>query len=428
MPNADAIYRRVAWRLIPFLFLCYVCAYLDRVNVSFAKLQMQDALGLSDVVYGFGAGIFFLGYFVFEIPSNLILLRYGASRCIARIMILWGVISAAMMFVTSAEMFYVLRFLLGAAEAGFFPGVIFYLTLWFPASRRGRMTALFLTAIAASTVIGAPLSGLIVHYLDGANGLAGWQWLFLLEGLPSIAVGVVALFYLDDHVEDAQWLSAAERDFIRRELAAESAAIGHSRIIDGLRLPSVWLLSAIYFTLAMGMYGLAFWMPTIIQELGYTSYVEIGIINAVPYGTAAAVMILVARSADRRREQRWYVIVPAACGAVGLVASVLLAQHPAWAIAALTLAASGMFSAIPQAWGLATRLVTGGAAAAGIALINSIGNLSGFVGPYAIGWIKYLTGSTAAGMYLLATVLLIGIALVALIKPQSGHETVKDGN
>ncbi len=413
--NVDRVYARIAWRLIPFLFVCYICAYLDRVNVGFAKLQMAEQLAFSDAMYGFGAGIFFIGYFIFEVPSNLLMLRYGASRCIARIMILWGVISAAMMFVTTPFEFYLLRFLLGVAEAGFFPGVIFYLTLWFPAARRGRMTALFATAVAVSTVIGAPLSGLILHYLDGLNGWAGWQWLFLIEGLPSVAMGIAALYYLDDRVADARWLSPAERRLVAAELALEARGIAHARIIDGLRLRAVWLMSAIYFALVMGLYGLNFWLPTIIRDLGYTSYIEIGVLNAIPFGAAALVMVLIARSADRRGERRWHMVIPALAGAAGLIASVLLSAQPLLAVAALTLAACGIFAAIPQAWALATMLVTGGAAAAGIALINSIGNLSGFVGPYAIGWIKQSTGSTAAGMILLAVSVAIGAALVLLV-------------
>lgn len=410
--DPDRVYTRVAWRLIPFLFLCYICAYLDRVNVGFAKLQMLDELAFSEAMYGFGAGVFFIGYFFFEVPSNLLILRYGASRCIARIMILWGLISAAMMFVTTPLEFYVLRFLLGVAEAGFFPGVIFYLTLWFPASRRGRMTALFATAVAISTVIGAPLSGVIMHYLDGANGWAGWQWLFLLEGLPSVLLGVLAYVWLDDQVADARWLNWDEKALIARDLEAERAAIGHQRIIDGLRLPAVWLMAAIYFALVMGLYGLNFWLPTIIRDLGYTSYIEIGLLNAIPFGAAAVTMVLVARSADRRNERRWHIVVPALIGALALVASVLLAAQPLLAVAALSIAACGIFAAIPQAWGLATAIISGGAAAAGIALINSIGNLSGFVGPYAIGWIKQASGSTAAGMIMLAVSLTLGALLV----------------
>jgi MFS family permease len=410
--EADRVYAKVAWRLIPFLFACYICAYLDRVNVGFAKLEMLDALGFSEAVYGFGAGVFFLGYFLFEVPSNLLMLKLGARRTIARIMIAWGLISAAMLWVTTPGMFYLLRFLLGVAEAGFFPGVIFYFTRWFPAARRGRITALFATAVAVATVIGAPLSGAIMQHLDGVGGWAGWQWLFLLEGLPSVAMGLAALWWLDDGVADARWLSASERALIARELAAESAAIGRQRVLDGLRLPWVWLLAAIYFCLVMGLYGLNFWLPTIVEDLGYTGLVAIGWITAIPFGAAALAMVLVGRHADASGERRWHIVVPALAGALGLVASVLLAAHPVLAIAALTLAACGILSAIPQAWSLATAFVSGGAAAAGIALINSFGNLSGFVGPYAIGWIREASGSTAAGVFLLAGSLCVGAALV----------------
>ncbi len=411
-PDADRVYARVTRRIIPFLFACYVCAYLDRVNVGFAKLRMLDQLGLSEAVYGFGAGVFFIGYFLFEVPSNLLMLKLGARRTIARIMIAWGAISCAMMFVTTPLEFYLLRFALGAAEAGFFPGVIFYLTLWYPAARRGRVTALFATAVAVSVVIGGPVSGLIMHHLDGVRGWHGWQWLFLLEGLPSIAMGMAALAWLDDGIDEAHWLSPAERALIARDLEAERRRIGHSRIIDGLRAGRVWQLAAIYFALVMGLYGLNFWLPTIIQDLGFDDLFVIGLITAVPFGAAAVAMVLVGRSADRRGERRWHVAAPALLGAAGLVASVMLAAQPVLAIAALTVAACGIFAAIPQAWSLATALVTGGAAAAGIALINSIGNLSGFVGPYAIGWLRHTTGSTGLGLGLLAGSLVIGAVLV----------------
>lgn len=413
--DRDQLYGRVTSRLIPFLFLCYICAYLDRVNVGFAKLQMQSDLAFSDTVYGFGAGVFFIGYFFFEVPSNLLMLRIGASRCIARIMILWGLISAAMMFVTSPLEFYVLRFLLGAAEAGFFPGVIFYLTLWYPAARRGRVTALFATAVAISTVVGAPLSGFILSKLHLVNGLAGWQWLFLIEGLPSVGMGVAALYWLDDRVSDARWLTEAERAAIAADIHHETRSIGHSRIRDAFRLPAVWLMAAIYFSLVMGLYGLNFWMPTIIRDLGYEDFITIGLLNALPFAAAAIVMVLVGRSADRLDERCWHIVVPATIGALALVASVMLQDRPLAAIAALAVAACGIFSAIPQAWGLATRFVTGGAAAAGIALINSIGNLSGFVGPWAIGWIKDSTGSTASGILLLAAFLVLGAVLVVVV-------------
>lgn len=418
MPQADRVYAKVAWRLIPFLFVCYICAYLDRVNVGFAKLEMQDALAFSDTVYGLGAGIFFLGYVLFEVPSNMLMLRIGVRRTIARIMIGWGIISCAMMFVTSPAEFYVLRFLLGVAEAGFFPGVILYLTFWFPAARRGRMTALFATAVAAATVIGAPLSGLIMQALGGVNDWAGWQWLFLLEGLPSIVFGIAALFYLDDRVASARWLNAAERALIETDIGAERAGIAHAGILDGLRLPQIWMMGAIYFAIVMGLYGLNFWLPTIVHELGYRGFLQIGLITAIPFGCAAVAMVMVGQHADHRNERRWHTAGPVLIGAAGLIASVLLAGHPALAIAALTVGACGILAALPQSWSLSTAFVTGGAAATGIALINSLGNIAGFVGPYAIGWIKDATGSTAAGVYLLAGSLVVGAALVlSLPKP-----------
>ncbi|MGE3418418.1 MAG: MFS transporter [Bradyrhizobium sp.] len=412
MIDADRLYRRVSLRIVPFLFVCYVFAYLDRVNVGFAKLRMLDDLGFSEAAYGLGAGVFFIGYVMFEVPSNLLMLRIGARRTIARIMIAWGGISASMMFVTSDAVFYVLRFLLGVAEAGFFPGVIYYLTCWFPAARRGRVIALFATAVAVSIVIGAPVSGLILQHLDGLSGLAGWQWLFLIEGLPSIALGVLALRLLDDVVSQARWLSAEERNFITDELDRERRAIEHVRIVDGLRLPRVWLIGVIYFAIVMGLYGLNFWLPTIVQELGYVSMSEIGLVTAVPFGTAAVAMVLIGRSADRRAERRWHTAVPVMCGAAGLVASVALAADPAFAIAALAIGASGILGGVPQAWGLATSFLSGGAAAVGIALINSLGNLAGFVAPLAIGLIKDATGSTAAGVVMLAVSMVAGGLLV----------------
>ena len=400
---------------MPFLFACYIFAYLDRVNVGFAKLRMLDALGFSEAVYGLGAGIFFLGYVLFEVPSNVLMLRLGARRTIARIMIAWGIISAAMMLVETPTQFYVLRFLLGVAEAGFFPGVILYLTFWFPAARRGRVTALFATAVALSTVIGAPLSGFIMHYLDGVNGWAGWQWLFVIEGLPSVAMGLAALAYLDDRVEDARWLSEAERALITADIAREQDGIAHARVVDGLRLPRVWLMGAIYFCIVMGLYGLNFWLPSIVQELGFESMIGVGLVTAIPFGFAAIAMVVVGQRADRARERRWHTAAPVLAGAVGLVASVLLAAHPIAAVAALTLGACGILGGLPQSWSLSTAFVSGGAAAAGIALINSIGNLAGFVAPWSLGLIKEATGSTAAGVCLLAGSLVIGALLVLSI-------------
>ena len=420
--NADALYARVTWRLVPFLFACYICAYLDRVNVGFAKLQMIESLNFSETIYGLGAGIFFLGYFLFEIPSNLLLHRYGARRTVTRIMIAWGLISAATLMVTTPSQFYVLRFLLGAAEAGFFPGIILYLTYWFPAARRGRVTALFVTAVPVASVLGAPLSGYVLETFDGYHGWAGWQWLFLIEAVPSILLGVAAWFCLADRTADARWLTQAERTFIEAELARDNHAIAAMRIIDGLRMPQVWAMAAVYFAFVMGLYGLNFWLPTIIKELGYRHALDIGLISAIPFGVGAVVMLAVGRHADRHGERRWHIAVPAMLGGVGLVASALLAASPLWAVAALTLGASGVLAAIPQTWALTTAFIGGGAAASGIALINSLGNLSGFVAPYAIGWLKDTTGSTTAGVSLLAVSMFVGAALVLRLTAGADRE------
>ncbi|BDB23365.1 MFS transporter [Cupriavidus sp. P-10] len=407
----DATYRKVSWRLVPFLLLCYVVAYLDRVNVGFAKLQMLNDLKFSETVYGLGAGIFFIGYFLFEVPSNVILHKVGARIWIARIMITWGAISAAMMFVTTPTMFYVLRFLLGIAEAGFFPGIILYLTYWYPANRRGRTTTFFMTAIALSGVIGGPLSGWIMQNFDGHNGWAGWQWMFLLEGVPSILVGLWVLAYLDDRIAHARWLTAEEKALLERNIAAEDAHKEDPPIRTVLFSPRVWLMSAIYFCFVMGLYGVSFWLPTIIKQTGVKSALDIGLLTAIPYGCAVIGMVLVAYSADRSGERRWHIAIPALLGSFGLLLSVHWATDTTLAMFALTLATIGILTTLPLFWSLPTSFLAGTGAAAGIALINSLGNLAGFLSPYAVGWLKDLTKSTDSGMYLLAACLVVGAAL-----------------
>ncbi|MEO0319025.1 MAG: hypothetical protein RL404_2702 [Pseudomonadota bacterium] len=407
----EATYRKVAWRLIPLLLLCYVIAYLDRVNVGFAKLQMMDELGFSNTVYGLGAGIFFVGYFLFEVPSNIILHKVGARVWIGRIMITWGFLSAAMMYVSSPEMFYVMRFLLGIAEAGFFPGIILYLTYWYPAHRRGRMTAMFMTGIALSGVIGGPLSGAIMKHAHGINGLSGWQWMFVLEGLPSVVMGVVVILALKDRIVDAHWLTEEEKTLLIGNIAAEDATKEDHNILHVMGSGRVWLCAAIYFSYVMGLYGVSFWMPTIIKGMGYSDPLDVGLISAIPYGVSVVVMLLVAGSADRSGERRWHVAIPGLLGAVGLALSVVFAKDPALAIAALTLGLSGIMATLPLFWSLPTAFLGGAGAAAGIALINSLGNLSGFASPYAVGWLKDATGSTDAGVYLLAIGMVIGAIL-----------------
>ncbi|TKC83057.1 MFS transporter [Trinickia terrae] len=408
----EATYRKVARRLTPLLLLCYVVAYLDRVNVGFAKLQMAADLQLSDAVYGLGAGIFFIGYFFFEVPSNLILHRVGARIWIARIMVTWGIISALTMFVTTPTMFYVMRFLLGLAEAGFFPGIILYLTYWYPANRRGRMTTWFMTAIALSGVIGGPISGYILKTFNGVNGWHGWQWLFLLEGLPSIIVGVLVFFVLDDRIGKAKWLTGEEKQLLERNIKAEDAEKDDPPLGAVLTSPRVLLMSLIYFSFVMGLYGVSFWLPTIIKATGVTDALAIGLLSAIPFAAAVVAMLLIARSADRKRERRWHVALPAAAGAVGLVLSVTWAHNTALAMTALTLATAGIVTTLPLFWSLPTSFLAGAGAAAGIAMVNSIGNLAGFLSPYAVGWLKQATGANDSGMYMLAAFMVLGGLLV----------------
>jgi D-galactonate transporter len=412
----EATYRKVAWRLTPLLMLCYVVAYLDRVNVGFAKLQMTTDLGLSDAVYGFGAGIFFVGYFLFEIPSNVILHKVGARVWIARIMASWGVISMLTMFVTTPTMFYVMRFLLGLAEAGFFPGIILYLTYWYPAHRRGRMTTWFMTAIALSGVIGGPVSGYIMKTFNGVNGWHGWQWLFLLEGVPSVIVGVWVFLRLDDRISKAKWLNEEERQLLQHNIAAEDATKHDMPIAKVLSSPRVWLMSLIYFSFVMGLYGVSFWLPTIIKATGVSDALMIGLLSAIPFAAAVVAMVLVARSADRMRERRWHIALPALAGAIGLVLSVVWAHNTLLAMTALTLATMGILTTLPLFWSLPTAFLAGTGAAAGIAMINSLGNLAGFLSPYAVGWLKQVTAANDSGMYLLAACMILG-GLLALSVP-----------
>jgi D-galactonate transporter len=413
-----AAYRKVTWRLLPFLMLCYIVAYLDRVNVGFARLQMLGDLGFSETVYGLGAGMFFIGYFTFEVPSNIILHRIGARTWIARIMITWGLVSALFMFIKTPFSFYALRFVLGVAEAGFFPGIILYLTYWFPSDRRGRMISLFMMAIPLSGIVGGPLSGWIMSTFAGVWGLAGWQWLFLLEAAPAIVVGVIVLAYLDNGIRAAGWLTDDEKTLLEGRLAADTAHIEpHGSLGAVLADTRVALMCAIYFTIVMGQYGLTFWMPTLIQAAGVRGTLKIGLFTAIPYGAGALAMIFFGRSADRRRERRWHASGAMLIGAVGMTLSALAGTHTALAILFLTIASTGVFSCGPLFWSLPTAFLGGAAAAAGIAAINSIGNLAGFVSPYVVGWLKDATQSTQAGMFAVSAVLAAGAAIILLFVP-----------
>jgi MFS family permease len=409
--------RKATRRLIPFLFLIYVVAYLDRVNVSFAQLQLEDDLGFSDTIFGLGAGIFSLGYVLFGVPSNLALNRFGARRWLAAIMIVWGLLSASMLFITDAAGFYALRFLLGVAEAGFFPGIILYLTWWFPERERTPVLALFLTAVSVAYVVGGPLSGGLLE-LDGLGGLDGWQWLFLVEGLPAVALGFLTLRFLDERPEDAAWLDPDERAALAREIRRERElreAMGGSRVADALRSGQVWLLSAIYFLIIAAAFGLTFFVPDLVQDrTGYSDF-SVGVLAAIPYAVATAAMLLLARRADRAPSRRPYLVWPILLGAAGC-ALTAYAQSPLLLIVAITLSAVGLLSAIPVFWAFPTGFLTGTAAATGIALIAAIGNLGGFFGPAFTGIAEDETGGFELPLTVLAGLLVAGSLLVALAR------------
>jgi D-galactonate transporter len=414
----EATYRKVTWRLLPILILCYLVAYLDRVNIGFARLQMMDDLGFSETVYGLGAGIFFIGYFLFEVPSNVILHRVGARLWIGRIMITWGLVSGAFVFVRTPWMFYTLRFLLGLAEAGFYPGIILYLTYWYPSGRRGQMTSLFMTAIPISGIFGGPLSGWIMQSFAGTHGWDGWQWLFVIEAIPSILLGVVVMLYLDNGIRRARWLTDGEKTLLERHVAAEAAELpAHGSMAAVFADRRVWWMCLIYFACAVGQYGLTFWMPVLIQAAGVRGVLEIGLLTAVPYAAGGIAMLILGRSADRRRTRRAHEAFALVLGAVGLSASALAGTHTTLAIVCLTVAAAGILSAAPLFWSLPTALFTGVAAAAGIATINSVANLGGFISPTVVGSLRDLTGSTEAGMFAVSATLIVG-AIVALRMPR----------
>ena len=416
--NEDSVYRKVTWRIIPFLMLCYIVAYLDRVNVGFAKLQMLSDLKFSDTVFGLGAGVFFLGYFLFEVPSNVILHKVGARVWIARIMITWALISGAFMFVTTPLTFYVMRFLLGLAEAGFFPGIILYLTYWYPAQRRARMVCTFMTAIPLAGVIGGPLSGWIMESFAGVHGYTGWQWMFVLEAVPAVIMGLGVLVYLDDGIRSAKWLSEDEKRVLESHIENESKTkVAHPSLRSMFADPKVWVMALIYFCCVMGQYGLTFWMPTLIKTAGIKGVLNIGLFTAIPYTAAVITMLLLGRSSDKRGERRWHLVIPMLLGAVGLVGSALAGTtNTGIAIFCLSIAAAGVLSSAPLFWSLPTAFLSGVAAAAGIAAINSVGNLAGFAAPFLIGAIKDATQSTNIGLYLLAGVLVAG-AIVVLKVP-----------
>lgn len=414
-----AAYRKAMWRIIPLMVVCFIFAYLDRVNISFAKLQMQADLGLSDAAYGFGASIFFLGYFLFEVPSNLILARTGARRWIARIMISWGIASASMMMVTNEMWFYFLRFLIGATEAGFLPGAILYFTYWFPSQRRARITGYFMTSIAISGVLGGPIAGFIMTNFAGLNGWAGWQWLFLVEGSLTVLVGVWVLFYLTDRPAVAKWLSEDEKQILEANLAKDATSGTVHNFGHALRQPATLFLAFIYMIILMSLYGLTFWMPQLIKNTGIVSSQVVGLLSAIPYAAAGIGMVWIGRRSDRSGERRLHLGLAVLAGGIGYILSAVFGAHTAIALAALTLAAVGIMGCLPVFWTLPPKYYRGTAAAGSIALINSVGNLGGLISPYLVGKVKEVTGDTSLGLYAIATVTILAALLILFALPRT---------
>ncbi|MDR5767556.1 MULTISPECIES: MFS transporter [unclassified Caballeronia] len=405
-------YYRAYWRLLPLSLICYLVAYLDRVNVGFAKLQMLDALRFDDAIYGLGSGIFFAGYFFFEVPSNLIMRRVGARKWIARIMLTWGVISAAMIFVQTPMQFYIARFLLGAAEAGFAPAIMYLLTLWFPARYRGRAMSIYVMGAPLAFVVGGPISGYILHAFSGNAHMAAWQWLFLIEAIPAVVLAFVVLAFLDDDPARSRWISEDERSNVLAEIRAENAGkIDHPSVRAFLANRKLWWFCAIFFCLIMGLYALGFWMPSLIKRSGVTDPLSIGLYSAVPNVVAAIALFVSNRSADRTGGRRAHFALFMLIGAVGLATSMWLSAGPIMTTLCLSIAAAGVYSCVALFWALPTSLFVGASVAAALAFINSVGNIAGFVSPYLVGMLNVMVGHAEIGMYVISAFLVLGAAM-----------------
>ena len=430
------LYRKVAWRIVPVMFACYVAAYLDRINIGYGQLQMKSDLQFSDAVYGLGAGIFFLGYFLFEVPSNLLLVKIGARKTITRIMVVWGLISACMAFIQTPWMFYGLRFLLGMFEAGFFPGAILYLTFWFPGAYRGRMIALFASATAIAGLIGGPLSGWIMSDMAGFVGLRGWQWMFILEGLPATAMGLFVFLYLDDSPDEAKWLSSAEKSLIGHHLSVERDAAdrgmgmqahGLAALGVTLRDPLIYMLALSWFSFICGIYMISFWLPTIIKDMGVSDPLHVGLLAAIPYGIAIVATIAVGLHSDRTLERRWHCALPALCTTAGLIGLTFSGGHVVMSFVLLSLAAIGTTTVVPLFWSIPTAYLRGSTAAAGIAVINTLGLVGGFLSPFVLGLIKANTGSLDLGNWLMAGMMALGAIIILFgVRPGMLREAVPE--
>ncbi|SAL77148.1 major facilitator transporter [Caballeronia peredens] len=410
------VYRKITWRIMPFIVLCYLCNYLDRVNVGFAKLQMLSDLGFSDAVYGLGAGIFFIGYFIFEVPSNLILHRVGARRWIARIMITWAIVSALTLVVKTPVQFYTVRFLLGVAEAGFSPGIMLYLTYWFPARKRGFAYGVYYIAIPLAGIVGGPLSGWILASFTHSSVMAAWQWLFLIEAIPALVVGFMVLWLMVDKPGQAKWLTDDEKRLVTHAVEREDAdKTAHHNARAFLSDVNIWKLCGVYFCQIIGLYGISFWLPSIIKDSGLTNVELIGWLSAIPYVVAIPAIILTGMSADRFRSRRMHFSVALVIGAIGFAASGYVGHQPVLAVIALSVAAAGILSALSLFWGIPAAFLAGTSAAAGIAGINCVGNLAGFVSPYMVGWLNVTTHNNSIGLYAVAAFMIIGAIAVRAI-------------
>ncbi|MER2908948.1 MFS transporter [Morganella morganii] len=414
------LYSKIIKRIIPYIFVCYLFNYLDRVNVGFAKLQMLEDLNMSEAAYGLGAGIFFIGYLLFGLPSNIALQKFGARIWIAVIMILWGALSASLMFVKTEESFYIIRFFTGATEAGFFPGLVLYFTRWFPTAVRGRVMALFMSAIPLSGVIGGPLSGWILDAFTSKPlaGLAAWQWLFIIEGIPTILLGIGIYYILDDKIEDAKWLTKEEKETLLANLAADEknkSRVKSETIAEVMKSGIVWTLGLIYFSFQGGVYAISFWLPSVIKAGGWGSMFMVGIVTAIPYTAATIFMLYMGKSADARNERRWHLAVPMLMSAFGLMIAAMFSHSPLIALTGLTVATMGAFTALPMFWPLSSSYLSASAAVGGLAIINAVGQIAGFSSPYFVGWIKGLTGTTDIAWYCLSFATLLGAFIMLYI-------------
>ncbi|HEX4037588.1 MAG TPA: MFS transporter [Acidobacteriaceae bacterium] len=417
-PPEPDLYRRVTLRFVPLLFLCFVFNYIDRTNIGFAQLQMKGDLGFTDVQYGLGAGIFFVSYSLFAVPSNLLMIRIGARKLIFVSLVTWGLISSLTLFIRTPHQFYAIRFLLGTVESGFFPGIIYYFTRWFPPSRRANATGIFQSATVVAGIVSGVLSGTIMTWMNGYHGLRGWQWMFLLEGLPSMVMGMLVLFWLDDGPSEAKWLSPAEKASLLRALEHDPvASAGHTKLARALLDWRVYMLGLIFFLAVIGTYVLAFWQPAMIHELGVASPMTIGLYSTLPALAAVITKIGIGWRSDRKKELRWHFAVPALAGALGMALMPLFPHSPLLGIACLSLAMAGVHGCIPVFWSLPGLYLSGAAAAGGIALISTMGNTAGAVGPIVLGFIRKQTGSFSDGMYWMSALLVLGAILVLGLFP-----------